>query len=81
MASMNVSVPEGMRAWVQSRIDSGRYASASDYSRDLIRHDQELVLQQTYETALREGISDLEGGRLTPAEDVLTRLEQKYRSK
>ncbi|MFW7269859.1 type II toxin-antitoxin system ParD family antitoxin [Gluconacetobacter sp. Hr-1-5] len=40
MASMNVSVPDPMRDWVQRRIDSGQYASVSDYVRDLIRRDQ-----------------------------------------
>ncbi|MEJ5143263.1 type II toxin-antitoxin system ParD family antitoxin [Gluconobacter albidus] len=37
---MNVSVPDPMRDWVQRRIDSGQYASVSDYVRDLIRRDQ-----------------------------------------
>jgi antitoxin ParD1/3/4 len=40
MASMNVSVPDPMRDWVQQRIDTGQYASVSDYVRDLIRRDQ-----------------------------------------
>ncbi len=40
MASMNVSIPDPMRDWVQQRIDSGHYATASDYVRDLIRRDQ-----------------------------------------
>ncbi|WP_342629817.1 type II toxin-antitoxin system ParD family antitoxin [Nguyenibacter vanlangensis] len=40
MASMNVSMPDPMRDWVQRRIDSGQYASVSDYVRDLIRRDQ-----------------------------------------
>lgn len=40
MATMNVSVPDPMREWVESRIESGKYASASDYVRDLIRRDQ-----------------------------------------
>lgn len=40
MATRNVSVPDRMRDWVQSRIDSGQYASVSDYIRDLIRRDQ-----------------------------------------
>jgi antitoxin ParD1/3/4 len=40
MASMNVSVPDPMRAWVEQRIESGQYASVSDYVRDLIRRDQ-----------------------------------------
>jgi antitoxin ParD1/3/4 len=40
MASMNISVPGPMRDWVQQRIDTGQYASVSDYVRDLIRRDQ-----------------------------------------
>jgi antitoxin ParD1/3/4 len=40
MASMNVSLPDPMRDWVQQRIEAGEYASVSDYVRDLIRRDQ-----------------------------------------
>jgi antitoxin ParD1/3/4 len=40
MASMNVSLPDPMRDWVQQRIEAGDYASVSDYVRDLIRRDQ-----------------------------------------
>lgn len=40
MASMNISLPDPMRDYVQERIDQGQYASASDYVRDLIRRDQ-----------------------------------------
>ena len=39
MATMNVSLPDPMRDFVQNRIDSGQYASVSDYVRDLIRRD------------------------------------------
>ncbi len=56
MASMNVSVPDPMRDWVQSRIDSGQYASASDYVRDLIRRDQAQADEhQAIVAALLEG--------------------------
>ena len=41
MATMNVSLPDAMKAWVESRTADGRYANASDYVRDLIRRDQE----------------------------------------
>jgi antitoxin ParD1/3/4 len=41
MASMNVSLPEPMKDWVEDRVKSGRYSNASDYVRDLIRRDQE----------------------------------------
>jgi antitoxin ParD1/3/4 len=41
MASMNVSLPDAMKAWVESQTQDGRYSNASDYVRDLIRKDQE----------------------------------------
>ncbi|MCZ8193121.1 type II toxin-antitoxin system ParD family antitoxin [Brevundimonas sp.] len=40
MATMNISLPAQMKAWVESRSADGRYANASDYVRDLIRRDQ-----------------------------------------
>ena len=40
MATMNVSLPDRMKAWVEARVKSGQYANASDYVRDLIRRDQ-----------------------------------------
>ena len=41
MATMNVSIPDPMKEWVESQIESGHYSNASDYVRDLIRRDQE----------------------------------------
>ena len=37
MATLNISLPDEMRDWIDSQISSGRYANASDYIRDLIR--------------------------------------------
>ena len=41
MATMNVSLPDAMKAWVERQAEGGRYGNASDYIRDLIRKDQE----------------------------------------
>ena len=41
MATMNVSLPPQMKAWVEKQTKDGRYANASDYVRDLIRKDRE----------------------------------------
>ena len=41
MATMNVSLPDAMKDWVEGRAGTGRYSNASDYVRDLIRRDQE----------------------------------------
>lgn len=45
MATMNVSLPDPMKEWVESQAKSGRYSNASDYVRDLIRRDQERAAQ------------------------------------
>ena len=37
---MNISLPDPMRDYVLTRIESGQYGSVSDYVRDLIRRDQ-----------------------------------------
>ncbi len=40
MATLNISIPDEMRSWIDSQVKSGRYANASDYLRDLIRNNQ-----------------------------------------
>ncbi len=41
MATMNISLPDKMKEWVESRAATGSYSNASDYVRDLIRKDHE----------------------------------------
>jgi len=41
MATMNVSLPDSLKAWVESQTESGTYGNASEYIRDLIRKDQQ----------------------------------------
>ncbi len=40
MKTLNVSLTGPLREWIDAQVDSGEYANASDYIRDLIRHDQ-----------------------------------------
>ena len=41
MATMNVSLPDPMKAWVEEQIKTGHFSNVSDYVRDLIRRDHE----------------------------------------
>ena len=50
MATMNISLPDQMKVWIEAQVATGRYANASDYIRDLVRRDQVRV----------EGISRLQ---------------------
>lgn len=45
MTTLNISMPEELRVFIETRVSSGEYQSASDYLRDLIRHDRERTEQ------------------------------------
>ncbi len=47
MSELNVSLPPALRAWIESRIAEGRYSSAGDYVRDIIRQDQNAAQNET----------------------------------
>ena len=67
MATMNVSLPDPMKDWVEEQIRGGTYANASDYIRDLIRHDQSS--QAALKAAIAEGLKSGRSSR--KAEDVM----------
>ena len=63
MATMNVSLPDPMKAWVEAQTRSGRYSNASDYIRDLIRRDQDRAakiaeMQRLVTEGLESGVTD-----------------------
>ena len=63
MATMNISLPDQLRAFVDQQVATGRFANASDYVRDLIRDDQERAkglaeLQELIREGLESGVSD-----------------------
>tara|TARA_R110002051_G_scaffold23713_1_gene59518 strand:+ start:582 stop:827 length:246 start_codon:yes stop_codon:yes gene_type:complete len=41
MATMNISLPAPMKAWVEEQTRTGRYGNSSDVVRDLIRREQD----------------------------------------
>lgn len=60
MATMNVSLPDQMKTWVEEQARTGTYANSSDYVRDLIRRDQARAaaiseLQAAIDTGLASG--------------------------
>ncbi len=76
MATMNISLPEPMRKWVQYQIEGGKYASSSDYVRDLIRKDQaDREKVATLQAAITEG---LQSGEMTPLDmtDIIREAEK-----
>ncbi|QKK02906.1 MAG: type II toxin-antitoxin system ParD family antitoxin [Pseudomonadota bacterium] len=76
MATMNVSLPDEMKNWVEERSRSGRYSNASDYVRDLIRRDQDRAQKIARLQALvDEAVSSGESQR------TMEQIEQEARSR
>ncbi|KPP99738.1 type II toxin-antitoxin system ParD family antitoxin [Marinobacter sp. HL-58] len=64
MATMNVSLPEPMKEWVETQARSGRYSNTSDYVRDLIRKDQDRAKKiENMQRLIDEGLESGEGGQ------------------
>lgn len=61
MATMNISLPDQMKEWVDTQVANGRYANASDAIRDFIRRDQVAVaeLQALVDEGRNSGVSEL----------------------
>jgi antitoxin ParD1/3/4 len=41
MASLNISLPDPLRAYVEERVNSGDFGTPSEFIRNLIRQDKE----------------------------------------
>lgn len=64
MATMNISLPQPMKTWVEAQSRTGRYSNASDYVRDLIRRDQDRVARiAAMQDRVAEGLASGEGTR------------------
>lgn len=60
MQIMNISPPDPLKAFVDNQVATGRYSSASEYARELIRVDERRRSQEALEAALLEGLSSPE---------------------
>jgi antitoxin ParD1/3/4 len=56
MTTMNISLPDEMKAFVEAQMDQEGYASASEYLRALIRDAQKRRAKQELERKLLEGL-------------------------
>ena len=80
MAQMNISIPDKLKAWVESRVADGSYASSSDYLRDLVRQDQrELAqlerLRAEIQAGRDSGVSD------RSLQDIVAEARAKYEAR
>lgn len=66
MSTLNISLPEKMRSYVEAQVERGMYGSTSDYIRTLIREDQKRRAQEELEARLLEALESGNFREATP---------------
>ena len=56
MTSMNISVPESMKEFIEDEVSSGGYGTASEYVRELVRDAKKQKEEERIEKLLLEAI-------------------------
>ena len=56
MTTLNISLPDSMRTFIDEQITQGGYSTASEYIRDLIRQAQKQAAQEKLDSLLLEGL-------------------------
>lgn len=86
MQTMNISLPDMLKQFVDGQIAQGGYSSASEYVRELIRADEKRKAEALLETKLLEGLNSVEHAS-TPADwqairhEALAILEARKRTR
>ena len=73
MASLNISLPDPMRAFVEAEVAKGGFGTASEYIRHLIREAQKDAAQNRLEQLLLEGLDS--GTPIVADEEYWRRLK------
>ncbi len=63
MTSMNISVPESMKEFIEDEVSSGGYGTASEYVRELVRDAKKQKEEERIEKLLLQA---LESGPASP---------------
>jgi antitoxin ParD1/3/4 len=64
MATMNISLPDEMKEWVEGQVAGGRFSNVSDFVRDVLRREQErqgyvFWLNAEIEKGIASGFSEM----------------------
>ena len=57
MATLNISLPDTMRGFVESQLTEGGYSTVSEYIRELLRAEQKRKAEMRLENLLLEGLN------------------------
>lgn len=79
MATMTISLPDKMRAFVESEVTSGEYGSASELFRELLRERQKQKNREHLEALLLDGLDSGDPIRVT--DEYIKERRRKLREK
>ena len=81
MTTLNISLSESMRAFINEQVAKGGYSTASEYISHLIRQDQKQAAQMKLEAMLLEGLDSGEPIEITDDwwENKRTKLVERLR--
>jgi len=81
MTSLNVSLPEPLKKYIERQTRQGGYSTPSEYMRDLIRADQKQKAGERVEALLPEGLESGPATEMTDEDWVDIRREGLTRTK
>jgi antitoxin ParD1/3/4 len=71
MTTMNISLPEDMKAWIDAQVQSRGFMTSSEFIRDLVRREKDIA---DFRVLIQEG---LDSGDPIPADEVMASLRAK----
>jgi antitoxin ParD1/3/4 len=66
MASLNISLPQSLKDYVEEQIKANGYSTPSEYVRELLRQDQKQRAREKLETLLLEGLNSGDSIEISP---------------
>jgi antitoxin ParD1/3/4 len=65
LSSLNISLPQSLKDYVESQVSTGGYSTPSEYLRELVRRDQRQRAEEKLEALLLEGLQSGEPIEIT----------------
>ena len=87
MTTLNFSLPEDLKRWVEAQVAAGGYGNTSEYIRELIRFDRKRKAEERLESLLLEGLDSGPPIEITPEfwerkrRELVARVEEMKKQK
>ena len=74
VTSLNISLPDPMKKFIETEVKKGAYSTPSEYVRALVRAEQQRQMREQIDRNL---LDSLASGDALPGEEVMERLRKK----